>query len=139
MAPANCSIQGLSTVCHDESKGVAREAALPAQPLLDTRVTGEATREDAMKTRQRYLGVAPLAPMATTAGCIYRSKTETVVPSSSPPAAVIVTPPAQRTVTYPEGRYELRGDGTAASPYFWVWLSARTQPGTIAPPPPLPR
>jgi hypothetical protein len=92
-----------------------------------------------MKTRQRYLGVAPLAPMATTAGCIYRSKTETVVPSSSLPAAVIVTPPAQRTVTYPEGRYELRGDGTAANPYFRVWLSARTQPGTIPPPPPLPR
>jgi hypothetical protein len=62
-----------------------------------------------------------------------------LVPSSIPPAAVIVTPPAQRTVTYPEGRYELRGDGTAASPYFWVWLPAGTQPGTIPPPPPLQR
>jgi hypothetical protein len=59
MAPASCSIQrpqyGVS------AKALPAKAAPPAQPLLDTRVTGEATREDAMKTRQRYLGVAVLA------------------------------------------------------------------------------
>jgi hypothetical protein len=27
----------------------------------------------------------------------------------------------QRVYTYPDGRYELRGNGTATDPYFWVW------------------
>jgi hypothetical protein len=71
-------------------------------------------------------------------GCIYRSQKETVVPSASPPSTVVVTP-AQRVMTYPEGRYELRGDGTASNPYFWVWTPTGTTIGTIPPPPPLPR
>jgi hypothetical protein len=36
--------------------------------------------------------------------------------------------------TYPEGRYELRGDGTANGPYYWVWIPA----GTVSQPPPPP-
>src|SRR5207247_275936 len=27
-----------------------------------------------------------------------------------------------RIVTYSGGRYELRGDGSAAAPYYWVWI-----------------
>ena len=29
---------------------------------------------------------------------------------------------------YPEGRYELRGDGNAASPYHWVWIPTGATP-----------
>ena len=62
-----------------------------------------------------------------------------VVPAASPPSTtVIVTSPSttvQRVYTYPEGRYQLYGDGTVASPYYWVWIPA----GVTAPvPPPLP-
>lgn len=32
--------------------------------------------------------------------------------------SIIVVQPSQRVYTYPEGRYELRGDGTASSPYY---------------------
>ncbi len=40
----------------------------------------------------------------------------------------------QRVFTYPNGRYELRGDGTTNNPYMWVWI-----PNEIVPvPPPLP-
>jgi len=28
----------------------------------------------------------------------------------------------QRTVSYPQGHWQLYGDGTAASPYAWVWI-----------------
>lgn len=62
-----------------------------------------------------------------------------VVPSASPATAVVVTPaaPAQRIYTYPHGRYELRGDGTAVSPYVWIWIP--TAVTALPPPPPLPR
>jgi hypothetical protein len=39
-------------------------------------------------------------------------------------------------VAYPEGRWTLYGDGTAASPHYWVWVPAGAVP---PPPPPLPR
>ena len=32
--------------------------------------------------------------------------------------------------------YQLYGEGTTASPYYWVWVPAGT---TVVPPPPLPR
>ena len=35
-----------------------------------------------------------------------------------------------------EGRYQLYGEGTTASPYYWVWVPAGT---TVVPPPPPPR
>jgi hypothetical protein len=44
--------------------------------------------------------------------------------------------PATQTVNYPTGRYQLYGSGTAASPYYWVWIPGGT---TVPPPPPLPR
>ena len=71
------------------------------------------------------------AAVALLGGCAYRK--ETMVPAASP-ATVVVTQP-ERVVTYSEGRYELRGDGTASSPYYWVWIPR----GVVAPnPPPLP-
>jgi hypothetical protein len=42
----------------------------------------------------------------------------------------------ERVVTYPEGRWQLHGDGTSASPHYWVWVPAGSSP---PPPPPLPR
>jgi len=60
---------------------------------------------------------------------------------AAPPAvpgvpATVVTAPAERVRTYPEGRYELVGDGSAQAPYYWVWIPT----GVTAPaPPPLPR
>ena len=87
-----------------------------------------------MKTRVFAISVLALTAVAT-GGCVYR---ERVVPSASPSTAVVVAPaPADRVVSYPEGRYELRGDGTSASPYYWVWIPAGVS--SIPNPPPLPR
>jgi len=67
-------------------------------------------------------------------GCVYR---ERPVPAASPATTVVVAPTAtERVVTYPEGRYELRGDGTASAPYYWVWIPAGASPPN---PPPVPR
>ena len=46
-----------------------------------------------------------------------------------------VAPAGGRVVNYPEGRYELRGDGTAAAPYVWVWIPAGAVLPTLPPPP----
>ena len=57
-------------------------------------------------------------------------------PAASPagaPAAPVAVPPSQRVVRYTEGRYELHGDGTSASPYYWVWIPTGATPP--APPP----
>ena len=43
----------------------------------------------------------------------------TTAPPSAPSAAT-----APRVVDYPNGRYELRGEGTTASPLYWVWVPA---------------
>jgi hypothetical protein len=40
------------------------------------------------------------------------------------------------TVAQPGGQYQLYGSGTAASPYYWVWVPSGA---TVPPPPPLPR
>jgi hypothetical protein len=77
------------------------------------------------------LGIA-LVAAGTIGGCVYR--TEKTVPASSPATTVVVTP-GQRTVTYPQGRYELYGDGTT-TPYYWVWIPAGTTSLPTPPPPP---
>ncbi len=79
------------------------------------------------------LGIALLAA-GTLGGCVYR--TEKTVPASSPATTVVVTP-GQRTVTYPEGRYELYGNGST-TPYYWVWIPAGVTPPTPPPPPRIP-
>jgi hypothetical protein len=66
-------------------------------------------------------------------GCVYSEP----IPAASPATTVVVAPAAtDRIVTYPEGRYELRGDGTTTAPYYWVWIPAGATPPN---PPPLPR
>ncbi len=53
-----------------------------------------------------------------------------------PPPVVMPPPPpaAPRVVEYPNGRYELHGDGLT-SPYVWVWIP---KPAPEPPPPPPP-
>ena len=88
-----------------------------------------------MKTRMLATCLLALGGTMVMGGCIYREK---VVPAASPSTAVVVAPSAtDRVVTYPEGRYELRGDGTATSPYYWVWIPAGAT--SVPTPPPLPR
>jgi len=50
-------------------------------------------------------------------------------PAYAPPAP---PPPTPRVVEYPTGRYELRGDGTAA-PYTWVWIPNPPPPPSAPP------
>jgi hypothetical protein len=67
-------------------------------------------------------------------GCIYSStEKERVVTTPAPP---VVAQSTERVVTYPEGRWQLYGDGTTASPHYWVWVPAGSTP---PPPPPIPR
>jgi hypothetical protein len=85
--------------------------------------------------------VAAIAGGILLGGCASRKET-VVVPAPGPvvaapaPAPVVVAP-NQRVVTYPDGRWELRGGGTASSPYYWVWIPAGAT--TVPNPPPLPR
>jgi hypothetical protein len=70
-------------------------------------------------------------------GCIYSSKektTEKQVPATTP---VVVTTSGERVVTYPEGRYQLYGDGKSV-PYYWVWIPSGTTPPVPPAPPRLP-
>jgi hypothetical protein len=85
--------------------------------------------------RSFAVALTALAAGAVVAGCV--SRHETVVPAAAP-TTVIVTPSAQRVVTYPEGRYELRGDGTTTNPYYWVWIPAGATPPNPPPPPRVP-
>jgi len=88
-----------------------------------------------MKTRVLASSLLVLSGTLAMGGCIYREK---VVPAASPSTAVVVTPSSvDRVVTYPEGRYELRGEGTTRSPYYWVWIPAGAT--SVPNPPPLPR
>ena len=88
-----------------------------------------------MKTRLIATTLLALSGTVALGGCIYREKA--VVPAASPATTVVVAPSAtNRVVTYPEGRYELRGDGTVGSPYYWVWIPAGAVSVPNPPPPP---
>ena len=89
-----------------------------------------------MKTRVLATSLLALSSVVAMGGCIYREK---VVPAASPSTVIVTPSAADRIVTYPEGRYELRGDGTVNSPYYWVWIPAGAVSTSIPNPPPLPR
>jgi hypothetical protein len=86
-----------------------------------------------MKTRLFATSLLALSGAAALSGCVYREKT---VPAASPTTVVVSPAPANRVVTYPEGRYQLYGEGTTASPYYWVWIPTGA---TVPNPPPPPR
>ena len=77
--------------------------------------------------------LAGFASMAILGGCI--SYTEEVSTEQAGPV-VVAASPSDRVVTYPDGRYELHGDG-ARTPYYWVWIPAANVT-TPPPPPPIP-
>lgn len=66
-------------------------------------------------------------------GCIY-SSTEKVTEKQVPTP---VATSGERAVTYPEGRYQLYGDGKSV-PYYWVWIPSGTTPPVPPAPPRLP-
>jgi hypothetical protein len=74
-----------------------------------------------------------LALAATLAGgCMAARPTPPAVAPAALPTSVIA--PDQRVVAYPHGRWQLYGDGGAASPYTWVWIPAGSAPPSPAPP-----
>lgn len=91
-----------------------------------------------IRTRSRIpLLVGTMALVTTSVGgCIYSSTDKERVVQAPPAPAVVAQVPADRVVTYPEGRWTLYGDGTTTSPHYWVWVPAGATP---PPPPPLPR
>jgi hypothetical protein len=56
-------------------------------------------------------------------GCV--SSRPAAPPAALPGAAVA---PSQRTIEYPHGRLVLQGDGTARSPYEWIWVPSAPPP-----------
>jgi hypothetical protein len=67
-------------------------------------------------------------------GCVSYTKETT---EKAVPVPVAAAPaPSERVVTYPEGRYQLYGDGTRV-PYYWVWIpnGGSATPAPPAPPP----
>ncbi len=91
-----------------------------------------------MVKRLLVLSMVTLTGIGALAGCMYK-RTETERTLTPPPNQVAVVRPTQRVYTYSEGRYELRGDGTSASPYYWVWIPNGAQSVTPPPLPALPR
>jgi hypothetical protein len=87
-----------------------------------------------MKIPLRATSLLALSGAAALGGCVYRERV--VQPAASPATTVVVAAPNERVVTYPEGRYELRGDGTTSSPYYWVWIPTGYTPAHNPPPPP---
>lgn len=85
-----------------------------------------------MKSRVLLTSSLALAGVIALGGCASRERV--AVPAASPP--VVVAPvTTDRVVVYPEGRYELRGEGTVSSPHYWVWIPAGATPPNPPPPP----
>ena len=50
-------------------------------------------------------------------------------PTYPPTTGAVLNAPTQpRTIEYSNGKYQLYGDGSTASPYYWVWIPAGTNP-----------
>jgi len=109
----------------------------------------EDAREDGgrdMNTRVvRAMLIAP-ALLAMLGGCVYRSREvekstpSPVVMTPAPQPVVVPTPPAAPAapadrVVYPQGRWQLYGDGRG-TPYYWVWIPTGSTL-TTAPAPPM--
>ena len=69
--------------------------------------------------------VVPLA-VASLAGC---------VASTEPTITTTTSGNVNRTVLYPNGRYQLYGDGVG-SPYYWAWIPAGGNINSAPPPAP---
>ena len=67
--------------------------------------------------------------VAALAGCAVQE------PTYPPTTGAVLGDNTPRTVDYPTGRYQLYGQGTSASPYYWAWIPAGSSPPS---PPPIP-
>ena len=83
---------------------------------------------DALRQKIRFLVWIPLAAAAL-AGCA--SSYDTPVATTTTTTTTV----AQSTVTYPEGRYQLYGNGDTI-PYYWVWIPTGSRMTTVPQPPP---
>ena len=86
--------------------------------------------------RTLVASVGPLLSLPLLGGCFVSEREVATAPPPPTTTTVIVQPgpPAtQRVVTYADGQYELRGDGTTL-PYYWVWVPA----GSLVSAPPAP-
>jgi hypothetical protein len=86
-----------------------------------------------MKTRVLATSLLALSGAMVLGGCVYREK---AIPAASPSTVVVAPSATDRVVTYPEGRYELRGEGSSISPYYWVWIPSGAASVPNPPPPP---
>jgi hypothetical protein len=80
-------------------------------------------------TRKIRMIVAAPVLLTLLGGCVYTERTVEKVPGT-----VVVTSNPSDRIVYPEGRWQLYGDGKA-NPYYWVWFPAGTTPPM---PPPYP-
>lgn len=78
----------------------------------------------AIRSTLLFAAVIAVAGATALGGCAYRQ----------PATQAATVHPSERAAVYQEGRYELMGDGTAASPYYWVWIP-NTVAALPAPPP----
>lgn len=77
-------------------------------------------------------------PMVCAAIVFFASMSVPVGHIEAQTPSVAVVQSSGPVYTYPGGRYELRGDGSAGSPYSWVWIPAGAQSVAALPPPPPP-
>lgn len=84
-------------------------------------------------TRSIRLIVAAPLMLTMLGGCVYTERTVEKVPGT----VVVASNPSDRVV-YPEGRWQLYGDGRA-TPYYWVWVPAGSSTAVYPPPPPFPQ
>jgi len=113
---------------------VASELLVPAVEADDMQ-TSDVVLHARIRPGVRALALAAsvLVMAGFLGGCVHRVEKQTSTPAASPSTTVVVTQP-QRTVNYPEGRYELYGDGRT-TPYYWVWVPAGATPPAPPPPP----
>jgi len=85
-----------------------------------------------VSARSVCLAAIGVALVTVLGGCVTTEPT----PAAAP--AAVVVPSTERVVTYQSGRYELRGDGSAAAPYYWVWIPSGAVVTTLPPVPQAP-
>lgn len=69
--------------------------------------------------------ILPIVTLLT--GCVVSRPASTAPTPAALPAAVAAAP-TQRTIEYPHGRWMLYGNGSARSPYAWVWVPTGATP-----------
>jgi hypothetical protein len=72
-----------------------------------------------MPAQTVHLGVAVAAWTAALGGFTDRSPVQKRVVPAPPQAVRVVVTSADHVVTYPDERWQLHGDGTPESPYYW--------------------